>query len=99
MTDPAPPSPWRGPWRVEVSARARRDVHRLPPRIAPAIAEFVTATLPENPERVSRPLTGKMEGLRSVRRGDYRVIFDLRPDDRVILVARIGHRAHIYRPE
>jgi mRNA interferase RelE/StbE len=40
-----------------------------------------------------------LEGLRSARRGDYRVIFELRPDDGVILLARMGHRAHIYRPE
>jgi len=85
--------------RVEVSARARRDVHRLPPRIAAAVAEFVTGALRENPERVSKPLPGNLEGLRSARRGDYRVIFELRPDDGVILLARMGHRAHIYRPE
>ena len=91
---PAPPS-----WRVEVSARARRDLDRLPPRIASAIVEFVTRTLPENPELISKPLTGELEGLRSARRGDYRVIFELRAEDQIILVARLGHRAHIYRPE
>ncbi|MEJ7834399.1 MAG: type II toxin-antitoxin system RelE/ParE family toxin [Nocardioides sp.] len=86
------------PWRLEVSARARRDVNRLPSRIAAAIVEFVTKTLPENPERMSKPLTGEFEGLRTARRGDYRVLIELHPADRVILVARIGHRAHVYRP-
>ena len=87
------------PWRLEVSARARRDLDRLPPRIVAAIVEFATRTLPENPERMSKPLAGELEGLRSARRGDYRVIFELRGADRIILLIRLGHRAHIYRPE
>ena len=86
-------------WRLEVSARARRDLDRLPPRIAAAIVEFATRTLPENPERMSKPLAGELEGLRSARRGDYRVIFELRGADRIILLIRLGHRAHIYRHE
>lgn len=57
-------------WGVQVSSRFRRDLHRLPPRIAAAVAEFVTAILPENPQRMSKPLTGELEGLHSARRGD-----------------------------
>jgi mRNA interferase RelE/StbE len=87
------------PWRVEVSARARRDLDRLPPRIAAAIVEFATGTLPKNPERISKPLAGELEGLRSARRGDYRVILELRGGERIILLVRLGHRAHIYRRE
>ena len=86
-------------WRLEVTARVRRDLDRLPPRIAVAVVEFVTRTLPENPELLSKPLTGDLEGLRSARRGDYRVIFELRGADRIILLIRLGHRAHIYRHE
>lgn len=98
MSDPTSAAEQQ-PWRVEVSARARRDVQRLPPRIATAVVEFVTRVLPENPERMSKPLTGELAGLRSARRGDYRVLFELQPEGRVILVARIGHRAHVYRAE
>ena len=87
------------PWRLEVSARARRDLDRLPPRIAAAIVEFATRTLLENPERMSKPLAGELEGLRSARRGYYRVIFELRGEDRIILLIRLGHRAHVYRPD
>jgi mRNA interferase RelE/StbE len=66
---------------LAVSARARRDLDRLPPRIAAAIVEFATRTLLENPERMSKPLAGELEGLRSARRGDYRVIFELPGED------------------
>lgn len=62
------------------------------------MVEFITAILPENPERLSRPLAGELAGLRSARRGDYRAVFELHVEERILLVVRVGHRAHIYRP-
>jgi len=85
------------PWRVQVAPSAIRSLDRLPPRIAGAVVEFVTRTLPANPERMSKPLRYELEGLRSARRGDYRVLFTLDADTRVLLVVRISHRADAYR--
>ncbi len=53
--------------------RARRGLHRLPGRVAAAVAEFVTGPLADNPARLSKPLFGELTGLCSARRGDYRV--------------------------
>jgi mRNA interferase RelE/StbE len=64
-----------------------------------AVAEFSTAVLPDNPLRLSKTLTGQFEGLRSARRGDYRVIFELDESAHVILLLRVAHRAHVYRPD
>jgi mRNA interferase RelE/StbE len=87
-----------GPWRVELSSRAQRDLGRLPDKVALAVAEFVTVTLPENPHRLTEELRGQLAGLRSARRGDYRVLVQLVEDDRVVLVVAVDHRAHVYRP-
>jgi mRNA-degrading endonuclease RelE of RelBE toxin-antitoxin system len=46
---------------------------------------------------MSKPLRYELEGLRSARRGDYRVLFALDPDTHVLLVVRIAHRADAYR--
>lgn len=85
-------------WAVEATSAFRRDLHRLPPRIATAIVAFVTENLPENPARLSKPLTGQLSGLRSARRGDYRVVFDLDEAAHVVVLHRVDHRAHVYRP-
>lgn len=85
-------------WDVQLSAAAQRDLHRLPPKVAAAIVEFLTGALPENPRRLSKELTHELTGTRSARRGDYRVLFELLEDRRVLLVTRISHRAHVYRP-
>jgi mRNA-degrading endonuclease RelE of RelBE toxin-antitoxin system len=86
------------PFDVQVASAARRQLRRLPDKVAAAIVEFITAVLPENPLRLSKPLTGELAGLRSARRGDYRVLIDLDEHERRIVVVRIAHRADAYRP-
>ncbi len=84
-------------WGVEIAPAAERVLLRLPHKIAAAIVEFITTTLPTNPERMSKPLRFDLEGLRSARRGDYRVLIELDYDSEVLLVVRIDHRATVYR--
>ena len=85
------------PWSVQLSPTAVRALNRLPHKVAAAIAEFVTATLPADPYRLSKPLRFEFDGWRVARRGDYRVTFRTHEDDRVIYIGRIEHRAHVYR--
>lgn len=86
------------PYRLEVGSGARRQLQRLPERVTVAIIEFMTTVLCENPNRVSKPLTGDLAGYRSARRGDYRVLVRVDPAGRMVLVVRIAHRADAYRP-
>lgn len=72
-------------WRVEVAPGAQRSLHRLPHKVGSAIVEFSTATLPTNPERMSKPLRYDLEGLSSARRGDYRMLIELNFDTEVHL--------------
>jgi mRNA interferase RelE/StbE len=85
------------PWSVQLSPTAVRALDRLPHKIAAAIVEFVTGTLPADPYRLSKPLRFEFEGWRVARRGDYRVTFRAIEDDRALYVGRIEHRAHVYR--
>lgn len=85
-------------YRLQVSASARRQLHRLPERAAVAIVEFMTTVLLENPTQTSKPLTGELEGLRSARRGDYRVLLWIEEDTQPVVIVRVAHRAHAYRP-
>lgn len=84
-------------WSVQLSPSAARALSRLPHKVASAIAEFVTTTLPAEPYRLSKPLRFEFEGWRVARRGDYRVTFRALEDDRVLYIGRIEHREHIYR--
>jgi mRNA interferase RelE/StbE len=85
------------PWSVQLSPTAIRALEHLPHKVAAAIAEFITATLPTDPHRLSKPLRYELSGWRVARRGDYRVTFRILEDDRVLFIGRIEHRAHVYR--
>lgn len=69
----------------------------MTPKVAAAVIEFTTTTLPTNPERMSKPLRGELSEYRSARRGDYRVLFALDTEKHVLRVVRIAHRADAYR--
>lgn len=84
-------------WTLRVASGFTRDLYRLPPRVAGPIVEFVTSGLLADPLRLSKSLSGDLRGLRSARRGDYRVIFEVDEAHRVVLVLRVDHRAHVYR--
>ena len=86
------------PFEVRISSAARRQLGRLPAKVAAAVVEFLTVVLPENPLRLSKPLAGELTGLRGARRGDYRVLIEVDVSSRQILVVRIAHRSDAYRP-
>ena len=85
------------PWSVQLSPTAIRALDQLPLKVATAIVEFVTGTLPADPRRLSKPLRYELSGWHVARRGDYRVTFRILEDDHVLLIGRIDHRAHVYR--
>jgi mRNA-degrading endonuclease RelE of RelBE toxin-antitoxin system len=88
----------RAACRIEVAGEARRDLHRLPSRIAAAVLEFLTGPLAADPARVSKPLAHELTGYRSARRGDYRILIRIDEDAHTVLVVRVDHRADVYRP-
>ncbi|KOS57719.1 type II toxin-antitoxin system RelE family toxin [Rhodococcus rhodochrous] len=86
------------PYDVAIASPARRALSRLPGRIVNAVVEFISGPLAENPHRLSKPLRNDLAGLRTARRGDYRILLRVDDDHRTILIVDIDHRAHIYRP-
>ena len=86
------------PWRVVPSATARRGLRRLPAKGAAALVQFIDGPLCENPWRLGKELRGELAGLRSARRGEYRVIYRIREPEHVIEVISVSHRRDAYRP-
>lgn len=84
-------------FRIQITARAARDLQRLPEKIATACVEFIFGPLAGNPWRVSKPLRDELAGLRSARRGDYRVVYAVVEDERRIEIVHIDRRSDIYR--
>ena len=85
-------------YEVEITPEGLRHLNRLPEKVRAAALETVWGPIADNPQRLGRPLLGELEGLRSARRGDYRIIYEVFEDDRVVLIHRVQHRREVYRP-
>ena len=85
------------PYLVLISARAERDLLRLPEKIGAACLEFIFGPLADNPQRHGGELRGELTGLRSARRASYRVIYLIDDNQTRIEIVHIDHRRDVYR--
>lgn len=83
---------------LRVTGPAERQLGRLPEGTAAAIVEFMLGALLDDPHRLGGALQRELAGLRSARRGVYRIIYEIDDTDRLVVVHRVEHRATAYRP-
>jgi mRNA-degrading endonuclease RelE of RelBE toxin-antitoxin system len=79
------------------TARAKRDLDRLPPRILAAVIEFAFGDLTHQPRRFGKPLGRELAGYHSARRGPYRLFCRIDDEAQTIWIHRVYHRADVYR--
>lgn len=83
--------------RVEWAPSAKRDLARLPEKVATAVVEFIYGGLADNPTRVGRELHLELAGLHAARRGDFRVVYRIDDARQRVIVTLIDHRGDVYR--
>ena len=85
-------------YEVEITPEGLRHLDRLPDKVRHAALEAILGPIAENPQRLGNPLVGEPADLRSARRGDYRIIYEILEDDQTVLIHRVQHRRAVYRP-
>jgi mRNA interferase RelE/StbE len=83
-------------YRIEFKPAARRQFARLPRRVQERIKPEIDA-LALNPRPVGAV---KLEGaynLYRIRKGDYRILYQIQDQILLVLVVKIGHRRDVYR--
>lgn len=83
--------------QLKVAGPAARTIQKLPERIAPAVVEFMTGRLLDNPRRSGKPLLGRFAGLHAARVRDYRIRYRIDEDTRTVVVVHVARRADAYR--
>jgi mRNA-degrading endonuclease RelE of RelBE toxin-antitoxin system len=84
-------------YRVEITPEGRRHLDRMPTKVRTAVIEAIFGTIAENPQRAGKALMGELEGLRSARRGDFRIVYEIDERAKVVLIHRAQHRRAVYR--
>jgi mRNA-degrading endonuclease RelE of RelBE toxin-antitoxin system len=84
-------------YEVEITPEGLRHLNRLPDKIRKAALAAVFGPIAKNPRRLGKPLLGELEGLTAARRGDYRIIYEILEEEKIVVVHRIEHRRDVYR--
>ena len=84
------------PFEIQWRNSIKKDLRSLPrqevARVVSAVGELADKPLPHR----SQKLSGSERTYR-IRVGDYRVIYEVFPESRIIEVQRVRHRKDVYR--
>lgn len=82
-------------YSLKIKSSAAKEIRTLPRQDRERIVRAID-TLRDNPH-IGTHLKGKTSGLRRIRVGTYRVIYDVEQGELLVLVLRVGHRRDVYR--
>lgn len=83
--------------KVVLAWRARQQLLDLDLPLIDAV-EDAHGLLERDPQ-IGHALRGRLHGLRSLRVGTYRIIYQIADDEQTVLVAAIRHRSIVYRTD
>ena len=81
-------------YTIEYHPKIIDDISRIPTTFKKDIRKAIQEKLTQAPEFFGKPLQFSLKGARSMRVGDYRVVFTLFKDNVRIII--IGHRKEVY---
>ena len=86
-------------WTIRYLKSARKEAQKIDPQARERIREYVEQRVAklDYPWQLGEPLKGQWASFWRYRVGDYRVICELRDQELVILVVRLGHQKDVYR--
>lgn len=85
-------------YKVELSREAGKDLEKIFRSDRKLYQRFLNAfqTIAQAPFE-GKPLLGELKGLRSYRLGCYRIIYEVRQRELLIVAIDLGHRREIYK--
>ena len=83
------------PYSLKIKKTAAKELQRLAKPVRERLISAIDQ-LAENPH-VGKLLKGDFSGLRRIRVGDYRIIYEINETEIVVLVLRVAQRKEAYR--
>ena len=81
---------------IEYLESVKDDLKSIPKSMKAKINKAIEKKLILNPIEFGKPLQYSLKGLRRLRVEDYRIIYQIEIDRKVVLVVKIGHRKEVY---
>jgi mRNA interferase RelE/StbE len=83
------------PYSLQIKQSAYKELQRLDKQERIHIVSAIDK-LTENPH-IGKVLKGELSGLRRIRSGNYRVIYEINEGKVLVLILRVAHRKKVYR--
>ncbi|MGM0381012.1 MAG: type II toxin-antitoxin system RelE family toxin [bacterium] len=84
-------------YRLRVHPRVSKDFSKLDPPIATRIKKRIKERLSNRPDYFGEPLRGTLKGLWKFRVGDYRVVYRVDAEKKIINILAVSHRKDAYQ--
>ncbi len=82
-------------YSIRIKQSATKELKRIASKDRVRIVAAIDR-LGQNPH-LGTALKGDLKGLRRLRMGDHRVLYEIRDDELIVLVIRVAHRRDVYR--
>lgn len=83
------------PYLLKIKQSALKELKKLDKPDRFRLVEAIDK-LPENPH-IGKLLKGEFSGLRRLRVGSFRIIYEINEGEVLILILRVAHRKDVYR--
>ena len=83
-------------YAIRWDAKALGDLKDISKAEAIRLVKKISTHLVLDPLNLGKPLRGELSGLYRYRIANYRVIYEIRKQELIIVIVRIGHRKDVY---
>ena len=89
--------PGNNAYQIEyLESAVKDDIPLLPKKIKTTIKNAIEERLMTDPIGFGKPLRYSLKGHRRLRVGDYRVVYRILQNQRVVIIVAIKHRKDVY---
>ena len=82
-------------YSIEVEKRCLKELKNLDKPVVRRAFELIEQVIAHDPYS-GKELKGKYKGLFSYRFSDYRIVYEIKKTQLIVVVLRIRHRKHVY---
>jgi mRNA interferase RelE/StbE len=83
-------------YKIAIRKQALKELEHFPARVNNTISKDIDALATNPRPKGCKKLKGEFENLWRIRSGDYRIIYSIDDEIKIIDVRKIGHRKNIY---
>lgn len=83
-------------WQIDYAESALSDIRKLDGSVKKLIKKAIEDKLMSDPLTFGLPLRANLANLFKLRVGSYRIIYQIKKTEVVVLVVAVGHRRDVY---